>query len=341
MLDDLKFIHQRDASDALGIAEKQGQQLAQGFEVQQLGSTQAVSNIVFSGMGGSALAALMSNTWPAFTVPFEISRNYSCPDYVNESSLFITSSYSGNTEETISALEQAIERRTQVGVITSGGKLQELAARHNLPFVLLPTGLQPRYASLYSFKALVTLLDAFGVTNGAAQELASKQTFLAKSVESWKPDVPTSANQAKQLAQEIVGKAPVLYAGPLMTPAAYKWKISMNENAKNLAWWNAFPEFNHNEFLGWTSHPVDKPYRPILLTSPLELPRVQRRFEVSKKLLSGRWPDPITLEPQGNDALEQMLWFIALGDFTSLYLALLNNQDPTPVDLIERFKKEL
>ena len=111
----------------------------------------------------------------------------------------------------------------------------------------------------------------------------------------------------------------VVYAGPKLSPAAYKWKISFNENAKNVAWSGAYPEFNHNEFLGWTSHPVDKPYAVVDLRSSLEHERVQKRFEISERLLSGRRPAPEIVEAQGETILEQLLWTVVFGDFVSLY----------------------
>jgi glucose/mannose-6-phosphate isomerase len=124
-------------------------------------------------------------------------------------------------------------------------------------------------------------------------------------------------------------------------PAAYKWKISFNENAKNIAWCNQFSEFNHNEMLGWSAQPVDKPYGIIELQSKFEHQRILKRYEITNRLLSGQWPQPHIIEAQGETILEQILWTIALGDFTSIYLALLNGINPTPVELIEKLKSEL
>ncbi len=344
MLDDLKYIHEKDAQDALGIAEKQWQQLEHVFD---LGDWQTdntkIENIVFAGMGGSALAALISQSWPGYNLPFEITREYQIPAYVSEKTLFIASSYSGNTEETIEALEHAKDKGANIVVIASGGKMQELAQQYGYPFAQIPNGMQPRHAALYSLKALVTVLERAGLVaaNSAEASLHQASLFIKNAVMLWRPDVKTSDNPAKQLALELSGKSPVIYAGPELWPVAYKWKISMNENAKNVAWCNAFPEFNHNEFLGWTSHPVDKPYAVIELKSNLEYQRVTKRFEVTNKLLSGRWPNPHVVEAKGGTLLEQLLYVIAMGDFVSIYLALLNGLNPTPVDLIEKFKAEL
>lgn len=342
MIDDLKYIHQKDGQDALGVAEKQWQQLAHSYTVSWQGAhASKIENIVFAGMGGSALAALLSTTWPAYDMPFEIVRTYDIPAYVGPNTLFIASSYSGNTEETLSALDQAGQKDAQIAIISSGGALLERAEKRGYPVATLPTGLQPRYATLYNYKALATILDAAGITQNAAETLESQAEFLQHAVEQWRPDVPSKQNIAKQIALDVVGKSPVVYAGPLLFPAAYKWKISFNENAKNIAWCNQLPEFNHNEFLGWSSHPVDKPYAVIDLRSSLDHPQVQKRFDITAKLLSGKRPQPITVEAEGKDILEQLLWTVVLGDFVSLYTALLNGLNPTPVDLIEKLKKEL
>lgn len=342
MLDDLKYIHERDAQDALGIAEKQWEQLGHEFELAVPGEPQ-ITNVVYAGMGGSSLAAVVSGSWPGYRVPFEVCRQYNVPAYVDEKTLFIAASYSGNTEETLSGIEQAKAKGAQIVVIAGGGKLQEFANANSYPLLILPKAAQPRYAVLFNLKALVVIMEKFGVANihDAESMLQSAANFLKEAAAAWAPTVPAAENPAKQLAQELMGKSPVIYAGPLLFPAAYKWKISCNENAKNVAWCSEIPEFNHNEFIGWSSHPTDKPYAVVDLRSNLEHERVQKRFEVSERLLSGMRPRTHIVDIQGKSLLEQMLWAIAYGDFVTLYLALLNGVNPTPVDLVEKFKKEL
>lgn len=341
MLDDLKYIHEKDGQDALGIAEKQWQQLEYVFELPKLNIN--AKNIVFAGMGGSALSALLATAWPGFSVPFEISRDYKIPAYTSGETLFIASSYSGNTEETLESLAQAEKKGASIVVIASGGKLAEIANEKGYPLALLPHITQPRYATLYGLKALITVLENAGLAlvNVDKNALQSVVNNLKSATAKWRPDVATKDNYAKQIAYDIVGKSAVIYGGPLTYPAAYKWKISFNENAKNVAWCGAYPEFNHNEFIGWTSHPIDKPYAVIDLRSDFEHPQILKRFEVSAKLLSGRRPAPITINAVGDSLLDQLLWLVALGDFVTLYVALLNGLNPTPVDLIEKFKKEL
>lgn len=341
MLDDLKVIHERDQQDTLGIAERQWQQLGHEFEVFQ--DQVDVDNIVYAGMGGSALAALVSHSWPGYNKPFELLRDYDVPAYLSERTYFIAASYSGNTEETLSAVEQAEARGAQIAVIAGGGKLVEIAQAKNYPLAIIPKAEQPRYAVLYNLKALIILLEQAGLLReeGVSEELAAAGEFLKNSLQAWLPTVPKDRNFAKQIALDTIGKSAVIYAGPKLAPAAYKWKISFNENAKQVAWTNQYPEFNHNEFMGWTQQPVQKPYAVVDLRSNLEHPRVQKRFEVSERLLSGQRPAPIVVNIQGENLLQQLLWAIALGDFATLYTAIANGLNPAPVDLIEKFKKSL
>lgn len=343
MLDDLKYIHQKDANDALGVAEKQWQQLKQTHDVLAFEDldTQPIYNVVLAGMGGSALAAAMLQAWPGLTEPFEIVRNYTVPKYVDKDTLFIASSYSGNTEETLAALAEAEAKGARIAVIAAGGKLANIATEKNYPLYQLPADFQPRMAVFYNFAALVQMLEPIGlIEKGSGKELGEAADWLGGHIAAWRPDSPEKNNKAKQIALDMVGKSGVIYAG-WMYAAAYKWKINCNENAKNVAWCNQLPEFNHNEFIGWSSHPVDKPYAVVDLRSSFDHEQVKKRFEISAKLLSGKRPDPIVVEAEGDTKLKQLLWTILLGDFVSLYLALLNGLNPTPVELIEKLKKEL
>jgi glucose/mannose-6-phosphate isomerase len=317
MLDDLKFIHERDAQDALGVVEKQWQQLKHEFPVKALDFS-GVENIVFAGMGGSAWPAVYLQVWGQPSVPFEIVKDYDLPAYVGPNTLFISSSYSGNTEETLAALDEAEARGARIVVISAGGKLAERAKAEPYPFYEIPGGIQPRMSSFFFLVALVQLLEPMGlVSKGRLDELRTAGDWLKEQISTWRAEIPTDKNAAKQLALELIGKSIVVYSGPKLFPAANKFKICLNENAKNVAWVNQYPEFNHNEFIGWSSHPVDKPYAVVEIRSNLEHERTQKRFKISEQLLSGKRPAPEVISPKGESHLRQLLWTSNFCDFVS------------------------
>lgn len=342
VLDNLRLIAERDPFGALDVAARQAQQLIDPLTVQQpLPSVGEIRNIVLAGMGGSALAAGIAKDWLDLPLPFEVVRSYSLPKYVGNQTLVIASSHSGNTEETLAALDQAVERGALIAIIASGGALLERAQADGLPYVQIVGDVQPRMALFSNLRALVTLLEVYGIIGGVLGELEAVGQRLGRTAAQWRADVLATDNHAKQIALQLVGKTPVIYASNLMRSVAYKWKISFNENAKNIAFCNALPEFNHNEFIGWSSHPVQKPFGVIDLLSSYDHPRVQRRFELSARLLSGKRPQPITVQLEGETMLEQMAWAALLADYTSIYLAILNGVEPTKVELVERLKHEL
>lgn len=312
MLDDLNVIGQRDPHGALQVAAQQYEQ-ARFDAVIHNGDHdhRLITRVVIAGMGGSALAALVVKSWlkNQLTVPFEIVRTYSLPHYVDANTLVIASSYSGNTEETLSGLTEANQRGAQMGVIAAGGELMTHAEENDIAYVQLPNDLQPRMAVINNLRALVALLVHFDVADSSVfEEIESQAEWLEAETAQWGKGVTTDKNYAKQLAVLAVGKTPVFYAGNLMAPVAYKWKISWNENAKNVAFWNELPEFNHNEFIGWTSHPIEKPFAVFDLVSDLEHPQILKRFEVSDRLLSGVRPKSHVVNLAGQTVIAQMLW---------------------------------
>jgi len=345
MLDDVNVLKQRDRSGALAVVADIYRQAA--LEVNLVDSEhddRPINNVVVAGMGGSALAAEMAKVIlrDSLNVPFEIVRGYELPHYAHENTLVIASSFSGNTEETVACFEEAIKKSCQVVAITSGGKLKDLAMSSHAMLGLIPEESEARYGMIYNLRILLRVLVEFGLASkNVYDEMAQCEPWLHKESELWEKDVPIERNYAKQLALLAVGKTPVFYAGPLMAPVAYKWKISWNENAKNVSASNILPEFSHNEFAGWTSHPIEKPFAVFDLISELENPRILKRFNISDRLLSGRRPKATVVPIAGKSVLEQLLWGCILGEFVSVYVAILNNVDPTGLEIVDKFKKEL
>jgi glucose/mannose-6-phosphate isomerase len=345
MLDDTNVLKQRDKSNALDVAAHLFEQAK--FEPTLVDADhdgRTITSIVIAGMGGSALAAdlVKSLLATSTTVPIEVVKGYDLPHYAGASTLVIASSHSGNTEETVSCLTQALEHGCQVAVTSTGGKLKAIATAYHTMFAEFPHDTQPRMGMIYNLRAILRILLEFKLINKSVfDDVAECQDWLKQESDAWVKESPIERNYAKQLALLAVGKTPVFYAGSVMAPVAYKWKISWNENAKNVAFWNFYPEFNHNEFLGWTSHPIEKPFAVFDLVSDKEHERIGKRMELSDRMLSGRRPKANEVHLQGETVIQQMLWGCILADFVSIYVAILNNVDPTQVDLIEKFKTEL
>lgn len=345
MLDDLMLVKKRDPADTLGGVLRLGEQAE--FAAEVLGENNVdseITSVVLAGMGGSSLVAdmvkVLTNGW--LHLPLVVVKGYDLPGFADERTLVIALSHSGNTEETISCYDQAKEKGCRLAAMATGGKLLEKAAADNVRRVQVPAGAQPRMSTIYHLRAVLKLLESFGVIDGHLyDDLGGQSQWLSDQIKKWAPGVPESDNLAKQLAKKIIGKSPVFFAGELTWPLAYKWKISWNETAKNVAFWNQYPEFNHNEFIGWSQFPVEKPFSVIDLMSDLERPRIRQRIELSDRLLSGKRPAAQPVELAGETLLQQLIWGLALGDMVSIYGAILNNVNPEPVELIEKFKKEL
>lgn len=345
MLDDINVIKQRDRDDALGVTAKQFEQVDYEVQLEDTDNDgREIQNVVVAGMGGSALAADAAKALLAssLSIPFEVIKGYDVPQYVGHHTLVIVSSNSGNTEETLSCLHQAVDRGAQVAAVATGGSLTELARTKHIMLAPFPHNGQPRMGMIYNLRAILEILVAFRVTDRRIlDEMSAAKTWLKNETEKWTKDVPLEKNYAKQLALQAVGKSAEFVGGDVTAPVAYKWKISWNENSKNVSFSNTIPEYNHNEFMGWTSHPVEKPYIIFDLRSSFEHPRIGKRFELTDRLLSGMRPKSHELWLQGNNPTEQLLWGCILADFASIYLGILNGVDPTQVNLIEKFKKEL
>ena len=334
MLDDKNLLAQRDPGSTRTSAVAVTMQTDFAAEVESPATPSEVANVVLAGMGGSALAADMVKVLTAdrIMVPLEVVKGYQLPHFVNEKTLVVTISHSGNTEETMSCYRQAREHGCQLAVMATGGKLFAAAEADNVPRVRVPSGSQPRMSTIYHLRGLLKLLSQFEVIDDSLYHaVAASGVWLKDQLSQW----------AEEVALKLIGSTQVFYAGELTWPLAYKWKISFNESAKNVAFWNQYPEFSHNEFIGWSSHPVDKPYKVVDFRSSLERPRIRERMELTDRLLSGMRPKAEVVELQGETLIEQLLWGLALGEIVSIYAGILNGVNPEPVALVEQLKKEL
>ncbi len=304
-----------------------------------------VRTIVIAGLGGSAIGGDLVRSYLAnkIDIPFVICRNYTLPELVRPSSLVFLSSYSGNTEETLSAFEDAMQKGAKIICLTSNGQVAEISDRENIPCVHLPKGFQPRAALGYSFVPILTLLERLGFVEGEEENINAAKEFLEKKRKNYRVEAGTGKNPAKKLAAKLHKKLPIIYASnDHFDAVSTRWKGQICENAKMLAFHNVFPEFNHNELVGWK---VLSGYRDdlvvVILKDKEDHPRIQRRMEIVKDIIEEQKVEVIEVESSGENLLSRMFSLIQLGDFTSFYLSILNEEDPSPVKVIDFLKKEL
>lgn len=305
-----------------------------------------VKNIVVVGMGGSAAGGDIARSFLSeeLLIPFQICRNYVLPEFVDDETLVIASSYSGNTEETLSAIEDAMERSAMIAALSTGGLLEEIAQINQIPMLKLPEGLQPRAAIGFSFVPLMMFLEKIGVVKDVADRIKKTIAHLKTCRERMIEDRDVNQNPAKQLAQLMHGKMPIIYGGPTLSDVmATRWKAQICENAKLLSFCNTYPEFNHNELVGWTSFPaaLADSFIVINLRDTEDHPKVSLRMDVVKEIIEEKDVQVIDIWASGETKLERMFSLLQMGDFVSYYLAILNAVDPTPVEMIENLKKEI
>lgn len=290
------------------------------------------SKIIICGMGGSTLPANILLTYlPDLKVPLYIHRSYGLPSQADEKSLVIVISYSGNTEETISATEEALRKGLKTVAITCNGKLKELAEKEDLPLVLIPqTGIQPRCATGYLFSALLKVLSNSGIIKDKSEEILEMAENL---------NPINFENKGKSLAKKLIGKIPIVYASNNFKSLARVWKIKFNENSKIMAFWNYFPELNHNEMVGLTS--LKGNFHFIILRDINNQPKILKRMELFADLAKEKGAEVDFVELTGANNLEKIFNNLILSDWASYYLALEYKVNPMPIEIIEEFKKRL
>jgi glucose/mannose-6-phosphate isomerase len=305
----------------------------------------SLRRIVILGMGGSAiggdlLAALVADE---ALCPIYVHRGYDLPAFVSgPETLVIGCSYSGNTEETLSAIEQARQRDVLLLAVTTGGELAGLADAWGVPLMRYSYNSQPRAALGYSFVLLLNLLCHLAQVADKAADLGEAVDVMRAWQKEIGPEVPVAANPAKRQAGLLIERLPIIYGAGLMEPVAQRWKTQLNENAKRWAFFEGMPELNHNAVVGYAmSERVRDWASVILLRSHYDSTRIRARWRVTRQMLLHEGIGNDQVEARGQSRLAQMLSLIHYGDLVSVYLALASNVDPTPVDPIAFLKAEL
>jgi glucose/mannose-6-phosphate isomerase len=297
--------------------------------------------LVVLGMGGSAIGGDLLRTLVAAEcqVPILVSREYGVPAWVDAQTLAIVSSHSGNTEETMSAMRQASSRGAMLAGVTTDG---ELGQTRGIPLLRYDFKSQPRAALGFSFVSLLGIVAHLGWISDPADKLDKALSKLKGLDLMIAPVVPMAQNPAKQLASNLFGRIPVMYGGGSLSEVAHRWKTQINENAKMTAFYDMMSELNHNSVVGYEFPPdVLKSLVFVSLLSRRDDERIQKRFDVTRRLINERNLRQQVVQVEGDSVLEEMLWCIHFGDYVSYYLAILNGVDPTPVSAIDSLKLAL
>ncbi len=306
-----------------------------------------IEKIVFVGMGGSAIGGdvIRSLVSGESSVPLWVWRHYTLPPFVDSKTLCIFSSYSGNTEETISAFHEARKRRVKALAISSGGELARLARGSSIPWIEIPQGYPPRLALGYSVFPLLKLLSHLKLARWKPEAFEETVSLLERlGRKKYAPEIPSRSNRAKRIAQALWNRWVVIYAGmELLDSAALRFRNQIEENAKAMASHHLLPEMNHNEILGWRFPAELIPKCACVFLSDREdHPRIQLRMRITQEVVRARRGVRIEeIESEGRSRLARLFSVIYVGDWVSFYLALLYHIDPTPVAIIESLKRRL
>ena len=296
---------------------------------------QTLQNVVIAGLGGSGIGGDIAREIVALetTLPITVTKGYFIPGFVGPHTLFIASSYSGNTEETLQAVDEAVKRNAKVVCITSGGKLLELAQAKGFDHIVVPAGFPPRSCLGYSLTQLLIVFKTLGIVS------RDVEADLNESIQLLEAEENAIQVLAKDLTEKIHGKTPVLYATTYNEGVVIRFRQQLNENSKLLCWHNIIPEMNHNELVAWreTNHNL----AVILFRDADEYARNDFRIDINKQVISKYTDTLIEVFAKGKSPLAKAIYLIHLGDWISCYLAEKRGYDAMEIDVIHNLKKEL
>lgn len=298
-------------------------------------ASQNLQNIVITGLGGSGIGGSLINELVSHqcSLPILINKDYQLPAFVGPNTLLIVSSYSGQTEETLSAMQQGMKQKAQIACISSGGKVLELAKQEQFDFIEIPGGFPPRSCLGYSLVQLIRILQSKKlVTEDLSKDIENSIGLLQNEQENIK-------SLAKEIAPALLNKIPVIYNLGTCESVAVRFRQQINENSKMLCWHHTLPEMNHNELVGWTEK--NEKLKVITFHTAFDHPRTQKRYEICKPIFEKYSSGVIDLHAKGKSRLEQFLYHVHLGDWISCYIADLKGIDPVEVNVITKLKNEL
>lgn len=351
VLDDPILSGRIDPSDFLGVVERFPDQIREAVQIAEnvdsLPSLDEINSIVVLGMGGSGISGdfLATLLRPTEKVRVESIKGYELPAWVDEKTLVFATSYSGNTEESLTTFGEARAHGAQIICISTGGRIGELAKEHKLPLLTLPKGLRPRAALAYlSIPLLVLYQKISGGVYQLNSQLDETLELLDNRSKQWGRAEPVSTNRAKQFAQQLQNRIPLIYGSEgISALAAYRWKCQLNECSKVPAWSNAFPELNHNEIVGWEGMQdmTRDIFALVVLRQEKEHPRNAKRIDITVPLIEKSFAFVEEIHAEGESDLARLLDLTYFGDFVATYLAIAQDVDPAPNESIDILKQEL
>ena len=298
--------------------------------------------VVVCGMGGSAIGAdVIGACLGGLPAPYQVVRGYGLPGWVTRRTLVAAVSYSGDTEEALSCVDDALARGVRPLCVASGGRLDAVATERGLTLVRVPGGLRPRAALGYLATPLAAALEAAGLLDGFADQVGEAVEVAGRLAVELGPESPDDS-PAKRLARELAGRLPLVYGGGVTAPAARRWKGQLNENAETPAFFNEVPELDHNELAGWVANrELGGRAFLVLLDDPAGDERLRRRFDLTATMLGPLVAGVARVEARGTSLFARVVSSLYVGDFVSLYLALLYGVDPGPITALEELKRRL
>jgi len=349
MLDDLKLISEIDKSNMLDKVANFPEQIIEAKEIidsAQLDSFFKIDNIIISGMGGSAISGdlLQSLLRDRIEIPIFVNRQYDLPKWANKNTLLISQSYSGNTEETLSAFKHGCQKRCKIIGISSGGKLQEFCEKRNISHIKIPQGFTPRAATGYMFFSSLYALKKIRVVKIDIESEIDETISLTEDFKNHnKKEIPERDNISKQIAKKLLNTIPQVYGFDFFIPIAKRWCTQFNENSKIISRYDEVSESNHNDIVGWSMNPEQtKKFTCILFRdNETETIYISKRLDFMKKLFESVAENVFEIHIKGKKRLPKMMYTMYLGDFISCYIAILRKTDPTPVVIINELKDEL
>jgi glucose/mannose-6-phosphate isomerase len=346
ILDDIVGMRKIDKSNMLGFCTDAANHYEESWKTAEKVKLnyQNPENVVIAGMGGSAIGGelLKDFTRGAAKVPIEISREYYLPAYAGKKSLVVLASYSGDTEETLSSFLDAANRKCMMFCISSGGNLIKYAKKLNVPYVQVQADMPPRAALPHMLVPLLRCLEKTNVVPDMSGYFSGATQMLKRVSSENSPDKGASENFAKTLAENLNGTAPAVYGFGIYRGLALRFKQQFNENSKIPAKWETFSELNHNETMGWENpKELAKCYAIVLIRDKAEPVEIRSRIEITKTLMQPTVSKIFEVWAQGKSNLAKMLSTILVGDFTSIYLAMLRKMDPTPVKTVDAMKQKI